>query len=356
MDIVNLYDLERAAASCLEPMVFDYYAGGAHDEITLAENHRAYDRIRLRYRVLVDVSTRDLSTTVLGTKISLPIIVAPTALQRMAHPDGELASARAAGAEETVMILSTLSTTSIEDVVAAATGPVWFQLYIYKDRSLTRALVDRAVAAGCKAIVLTVDAPLLGARERDTRNRFALPSGIAMLNLMPAGLEGFPSNVDGSGLAAYINTYVDPAITWRDVEWLRSVSPVPILVKGIVDSDDARLAVEHGVDAIVVSNHGGRQLDTSPATIDVLEEIAHAVDGRMEILVDGGIRRGTDVLKALALGARAVLIGRPVLWGLAVDGENGVRVAISILRKEFDLAMGLAGCRNVGAITRRLVI
>jgi len=305
--------------------------------------------------VLVDVSARTTRTRVLGHDVAMPVLVAPTAFHKLAHPEGERATVRAAGAAGTVMILSSLSTTAVEDVVASATGPVWFQLYVYRDRKATEALVARAEAAGCGAIVVTVDAPLLGTRERDVRNRFALPPGLALENLTAAGYHALPQLESGSGLAAYVATMLDPSLSWKEVAWLRSITRLPIALKGIVRPDDARRAVDAGIDAIVVSNHGGRQLDSSPATIDALPRVALAVNGRCEVLVDGGVRRGTDVVKALALGARAVLVGRPVLWGLAIDGARGVEQVLAMLQQEIDLAMALCGCPSVAEITRDLI-
>jgi 4-hydroxymandelate oxidase len=355
MDYLNLRELEEQAGAKLPKMAFDYYAGGAHDEVTLRENVAAFGRVRLHYRVLRDVSARSTQTTVLGQEVSFPVLVAPTAAQKLAHADGELATVRAAGARGTVMILSTMATTSIEEVARAASGPLWFQLYVYKDRGATEAVVARAEAAGCRALVLTVDAPVLGTRERDVRNRFALPPGLAIENMVPAGYGGVPKIEGDSSLAAYVNSMHDCSLSWKDVAWLRSRTKLPILVKGVVRADDARLAVDAGVAGIVVSNHGGRQLDTSPATIDVLPRVVDAVAGRCEVLMDGGVRRGTDVLKALALGARAVLLGRPVLWGLALDGQRGVERVLDTLRREVDLAMALAGCASVAEVTRDLV-
>ncbi|MCB1036010.1 MAG: alpha-hydroxy-acid oxidizing protein [Acidobacteria bacterium] len=355
MDLINVFEFERIARERMEGSAFDYYASGAESEITLRENHAAFDRLRLHYRVLVDVSRRDLATTVLGTRVSLPVLVAPSAFHKLACTEGEKATARAAAAAGTIMILSTLSNTPIEEVVAARSGPVWFQLYVYRDREATRALVQRAQAAGCEALVLTVDAPLLGRRERDMRNRFQLPPGLSVENLLPQGMGDLPAGVRDSGLAAYFASLLDPSLSWKDLDWLRSITDLPVLVKGVVRADDAVKAVEHGASGIVVSNHGGRQLDTSPATIDVLEEVATAVDGRAEVLIDGGVRRGTDVLKALALGARAVLVGRPILWGLAADAQAGAERILGILRDELDLALALCGCPTVADIRRDLV-
>lgn len=358
MDIastVNLSEIEKIAQECLSPAARDYYASGANDEITLRRNREAFERISLWYRVLVDVARRDTSTTVLGEPLSLPLLVAPTAFHKLANEEGEAATARAASATGTVMVNSTLSNTAVEDVVAAASGPVWFQLYVYRDREATRALVERAEAAGCSALVLTVDAPLLGQRERDVRNRFRLPDDLRVENMFATAMESMPEEHSGSGLAAYFATLLDPSLTWKDVEWLRSITKLPVVIKGIVRPDDAHRAVDHGADAVVVSNHGARQLDTSPATIDALPGVVDAVDGRIEVLLDGGVRRGTDIIKALALGARAVLIGRPVLWGLAAGGEPGVRHVLQLLKDELDLALALSGCPTVHDIGPDLV-
>jgi 4-hydroxymandelate oxidase len=358
MEPVNVLELEAIARERIPKEAWDYYASGAEDEVTLRQNRAAFERLTLAYRVMVDVSHRDTATSVLGHPVAMPVLTAPTAFHRLACPDGELATARAAGAAGTIMILSTLSNTPVEEVVAAASGPVWFQLYLYKDRKASEGLVRRAEAAGCRALVLTVDAPLLGRRERDIRNRFRLPLGLAVANMLPEGYGEVPPAAADSGLAAYFATLLDPALTWRDVAWLRSITHLPVLVKGIVRPDDALRAAEAGVAGIVVSNHGGRQLDTSPATIDVLPEIADALSAhghRIELLMDGGVRRGTDVLKALALGARAVLVGRPILWGLTVAGEAGVAQVLRMLRDELDLAMALAGAPTVADVTRDLV-
>jgi 4-hydroxymandelate oxidase len=354
-DAVNIFDFEAIARERIAPEAWDYYASGADDEVTLRSNREAYERMLLHYRVMVDVSVRDTSTAVLGNRVAMPLLVAPTAFQRMAHPDGELATVRAAGDAGTIMILSTLSNTRVEDVVAAATGPVWFQLYIYKDRGATRGLVERVEAAGAQALVLTVDAPLLGKRERDVRNRFTLPEGLSIENMLPAGFDSMPEGVEDSGLAAYFASLLDPALTWYDVDWLRSITKLPVLVKGVVRADDALRAVDHGAAGIVVSNHGGRQLDTSPPTIEVLGEVAAAVGDRAEVLVDGGVRRGTDVIKAVALGAKAALIGRPVLWGLGAGGREGVTSVLDIFQSEIDLAMALCGCPTMNEVGRDLL-
>jgi len=356
-ELINIYEYEAAAKAKLPKMIYDFYANGAYDEITLKENREAYDRIRLRYRILRGVGKRDLSTTFLGHKISMPIIIPPVAFQGMVCEEGEVATARAVAKADILMTLSTLSNTTIEDVIKAADGhPVFFQLYIYKDREATRELVQRAEAAGAKALVLTVDAPLWGKREKDVHNHFTLPDGLQLKNLVSKMKELPKAAKDsGSGLEAYVTSYFDSNLTWKDIDWLRSITKIPLVVKGVARGDDAVCAVDHGVDAIIVSNHGGRQLDTSSATIDALTEVVEAVDGAVEVAVDGGVRRGTDVLKALALGAKVVQIGRPIIWGLANGGTDGVTKVLEIIRKEFDLAMALAGCTNVSEIKRNLI-
>ena len=355
-DCLNLREVEAIARERLAPMAWDYYASGADDEHCVARNCAGFERYHLHHRVLVDVATRELATRVLGERIAMPVLVAPTAFHRLAHEDGELATVRGAGDAGTLFVLSTLSNTAVEDVVAAASGPVWFQLYVYKDRGATEALIRRVEAAGCRALVLTVDAPLLGRRERDVKNRFALPPGLGVQNLFAEGYAPLRAAEGESGLAAYFQTLLDPAMTWNVIEWLRSITKLPVIVKGIVRADDAATAIARGAAGIVVSNHGGRQLDSSPATIDVVARIADAVAGRGEILLDGGVRRGTDVIKAIALGARAVLVGRPILWGLAAGGRDGVAGVLAMLRRELDLALALCGCPNVAAITRDLVM
>ncbi|MDB4960738.1 MAG: FMN-dependent alpha-hydroxy acid dehydrogenase [Myxococcales bacterium] len=354
-DLLNLHELEAVAKAAVSQIAWDYYASGADDERCLRRNVDAWDKVLLHYRVLVDVARRELSTTVLGQRIAMPIAVAPTAFHRLAHPDGELAAVRGAGDAGTLFILSTLSNTAVEEVVAAASGPVWFQLYIYKDRAATEALVRRVEAAGCHALVVTVDAPLLGRRERDVRNRFALPAGLGIENMHAAGYAHIPMATGDSGLAAYFADLLDPSLTWDAIGWLRSITTLPVIVKGLVRADDAVRAIEQGAAGVIVSNHGGRQLDASPATIDVLPRIVDALAGRGEVMIDGGLRRGADVIKALALGARAVFVGRPVLWGLAAGGREGVAGLLAMLRRELDLAMALCGCPDVASVTRDLI-
>ncbi|KAJ2808183.1 Hydroxyacid oxidase 1 [Coemansia helicoidea] len=364
--VVCLDDYERLAAEGLGRNALDYYRSGAQDMVTLRENQRAFDRIALRPRVLRDVSAVDTRTTVLGREIASPICIAPTAMQRMAHPDGECATARAAQRKGACMILSSWSTTSVEDVAASTNGalpqpPRWLQLYIYKDRAATRRLVERAQDAGFSAIAITVDTPFLGRRLADIRNRFQMPPHLTLANFHDparahlARAESGSAADNASGLAAYVAAQTDPTLNWTHVAWVKSFARVPVLVKGILTAEDAELAVRAGVDGIIVSNHGGRQLDTVPATIDVLEEVCRAVAGRVEVYLDGGVRRGTDVLKALALGARAVFLGRPVLWALNRAGETGVVEMLDIIGEEFRLAMALSGCASIADITREHV-
>ncbi|MGQ0539669.1 MAG: alpha-hydroxy acid oxidase [Gemmatimonadaceae bacterium] len=353
--LLNLFDYERAAAERVAEPALGFLGGGADDEITLRANREAFAGLLLRYRTMIDVSARDLSTTVLGTRIEFPVLIAPTAMQRLANAEGELASARAAARLGTIMIVSTTATVGLADVRAAAAGAMWFQCYIYRDRGVTQTLIERARAAGYAAIVLTVDAPLLGRRERDLRGRFHLPENLRIPNAALMGEAELPELPGDSALQQHLSRTHDSALTERDVTWLRDVSGLPVIVKGIVRGDDARRAVQHGASGIIVSNHGGRQLDTAIPSIRALPEVVAAVGDEAEVYVDGGVRRGTDVIKALALGARATLVGRPVLWGLAVDGEEGVVRALSLLRDEVDLAMALCGCRHVSEIARDLI-
>jgi 4-hydroxymandelate oxidase len=356
MDFVNLDDYEAAARDILPKMTFDYIAGGSDDEITLRENRAAFERWRLRPRVLTGVGERDLSTTILGQKVSFPVGIAPSALHMLAHPDGELATARAAGSAGVVFCVSTFGSYSMEDVAEAASGPRWFQLYCYKDRGLTENLVERAVASRYEAIVLTADAPVVSRRLRDVRNRFAPPPGVSLKNFQSATDRTMQRSKEGSSLSTYVSAQVESNLTWKDVDWLVNKAGLPVLVKGILTAEDARLAAEHGAAGVIVSNHGGRQLDGAITAIDALPEIVEAADGKLDVLADGGVRRGTDVLKLLALGAKAALIGRPVQWGLAVDGEAGAKAVLDLLRMEIDIAMALSGCRSIVDIKRELVV
>lgn len=347
MFLNNLDEFEVLAKQKLSPEIYDYYAGGANDEVTLRENRSDYNSIKLCPRVLANVGSRDLSTTVLGQELSSPIMISPMGFQGAATADGELATVRVAQAFKTIMTLSTMSNVLLEDAIKITTQPLWFQLYIYKDRKITESLVKRAEYSGYKALVLTVDTPTLGKRERDVKNGFRLPKNLIASNLSDTGLENVSLDVQGSSIEAYTNQMFDESISWEDVEWLKSITTLPIVIKGLTRPQDAALAIEHGVSAIVVSNHGGRQLDTTPSTISLLPEIASFVDGRLEVFIDGGIRRGTDIVKAIALGADAVFLGRPILWGLAVDGEKGASRVMEILSQELDLAMTLCGYSSI---------
>jgi 4-hydroxymandelate oxidase len=352
--LLSVNDYGKAARAKLRTDVRDYFEGGALDEITLRENTAGWERLKLYYRVLAGVGERALGTTILGQPISMPICVAPTAFHKLACEEGEIATARAAKEAGTLFILSSLSNTAMELVFAAAASPRWFQLYVYKDRAITKELVQRAEAAGAEAIVLTVDAPGLGTRERDKRNSFRLPDGLRVENLAPLGKGNMPQ-AEGSGLAAYVNTNFKSDLGFDDLDWLCGCTRLPVVVKGVCRGDDARRATEHGAKAVVVSNHGGRQLDTAPGTCEVLPHVVEAVGDRGEVYVDGGIRRGSDVLKAMALGARAVLVGRPILWGLCVDGEQGATNVLEILRRELNEAMLLCGCTTLGDIDGSLL-
>ncbi|HEX2027321.1 MAG TPA: alpha-hydroxy acid oxidase [Nitriliruptorales bacterium] len=341
------------ARSVMGAAAYDYYAGGADDELTLADNVAAWGRLRLRPHVLRDVSTVDTSTTVLGTPVRLPVLVAPTAYQRLAHDDGEAATARGAAAAGTVMVVSTLATVSLEEVaVAAPDAARWFQLYVRKDRGWSGELVARAAAAGYRALVFTVDLPVLGRRRRDEGHGFSLPEGMEMANIG----QRLPS-VEGSGIAAYATDELDPALTFDDIGWVKQRSGgLPVLVKGVLRGDDARDAVAAGADGVIVSNHGGRQLDGAVATADALHEVVDAVGAQAEVYVDGGIRRGTDVVRALALGARAVLVGRPVLWGLATGGDAGVRAVLEELGDQLQRALAMCGLTTATGVPPDLVV
>ncbi len=335
---INIADYEALAAAALQAGPLGYYAGGAGDERTLADNVDAWARHKLLPRTLVDVSDVSTATTVLGTEVALPVLVAPVALQRMAHPEGELAMARAAADAQTIMVLSTIATARPSEVAQAAPGaPRWFQVYVLKDRAITEALIAEAVDSAFTALALTVDAPRAGRRERDFRTGFAVPPGIEM----PAVAEACGTS-EGVTPAQFFDL-MDTTLSWPDLERLVADSPLPVVLKGVHHPDDAQLAADLGVAGVVVSNHGGRQLDNVPATADMLKAVVDAVEGRIEVLVDGGIRRGTDVCAALALGARAVLVGRPALYGLAANGEAGARHVLEILRAELELALTLLG-------------
>lgn len=344
---------EAAAREQLSQLAYDYYAGGADDELTLADNLAAWRRLRLRPRVLRDVSVVDTSTTVLGTPVALPVLVAPTAYQRLAHDEGEPATARGAAAAGTVLVVSTLATVRLEEVAAAASqSPRWMQIYLQRNRCACAELVARAVGAGYRALVLTVDLPVAGHRRRDERNGFTLPPGMTLANL---GLTHPQMPDGGSALAQHVLADFTAAMTFDDVAWLVAQSPLPVVVKGVLRGDDAAACVDAGAAGVIVSNHGGRQLDGAIATADALPEIVAAVAGRAEVYVDGGVRSGTDVVKAIAIGARAVLVGRPVLWGLATAGAEGVASVLTELGTELARAMALCGAPTIAHLTPDLL-
>lgn len=349
-EMVCLADFEKFARSSLPKMAMDYYSSGADEEVTLADNRKAFRRYHIVPRVLRDVSDVDMSTTILGHRISFPVCIAPTAMQRMAHPEGEVATARGALAAGIGFTLSTIATSSLEEIADGAPNVLrFFQLYIYRQRDITVQLIRRAEENGFKALLLTVDTPFFGKRCADNRNRFVLPPHLRMANFDRIDFKGSGVNQTRkeSGLNEYASALFETSITWKDVAWLKSVTKLPVVLKGILTSEDALLAVDSGVSGIVISNHGGRQLDTVPATIDVLSEIVSAVDGRCEVYLDGGVRTGTDVLKAIALGAKAVFIGRPALYALAYNGQSGVEKMLQILKEEVFKAFALSGYRNV---------
>ncbi|MFI6304048.1 alpha-hydroxy acid oxidase [Amycolatopsis thailandensis] len=347
---VNLREVEQAARALLDRVRDDYFAGGAQDEVTVRGNESAFARLALLPRVLTGAGDPSPEVTVLGERVSMPVLLAPTAFHELAHPEGERATARAAAAAGTILISAMLSTVAIEDIAAEARKvssehepPIWFQLYLQPDLGFTEAIVRRAEAAGCRALVVTADSPALGRHERNDRNDFHdLPPGMNCPNLREQAGE-------------VRNVVLSPEISWRHLEWLRETTSLPILLKGVLHPDDARLAADHGADGVIVSNHGGRQLDTTPPSIRLLPRIADAVEGRVPVLLDGGVRRGTDVVKALALGARAVAIGRPVVWGLAYDGEAGVTKVLDLLRREIVNALALCGYADPAAVRRDLV-
>ena len=346
----NVADFERLAAERLDPGIHGYFAGGAGDERTLRENVAAFARRRLRPRMLVDVEEVSTATTVLGAEVSMPLLVAPVAFQRLVHPDGEPAMARAAAAAGTVMCLSTIATSRPSEVAAQAPpAPRWLQLYLFRDRAVSRALVEEAIEAGFEAVALTVDAPRAGRRERDLRTGFEVPADLSA-PAVAAAIGG-----ERSLTIQEVFALVDPTPSWRDLEALIAETELPVLVKGVLTGEDGALAAEHGAAGVIVSNHGGRQLDGVPASLEVLPEVVDAVGGRCEVLLDGGVRRGTDVVVALALGARAVLAGRAPLWGLAVDGERGAREVLELLREEVELALALLGCPTPAHVTSQHV-
>ena len=353
-EAVNLADYELLARERISHMAYEYISGGAGDEHTLRWNREAFDRLRLRPRILVDVSKLDTRIKLLGRDLPFPILLAPTAYHRLVHPEGEVATAKGASAADALMVVSTMATTSVEEIAAATTRPPWFQLYVQADRGFTRELVQRAERAGCQALVVTVDTPVVGLRHRETRAKFTLPPGMDRPNLK--GLQAAATTTDHRPREGEIySAVVDPTLTWKEIDWLRSFARVPVLLKGVLTAEDAERAVQAGASGLIVSNHGSRNLDTLPATVEALPEVVAKVAGRVPVLMDSGVRRGTDVLKALALGASAVLIGRPYLYGLGVGGAAGVSRVVNLLRRELEIAMALTGRTNVASIDRSVL-
>ena len=373
---LTIEDLRRGARRHLPRIIFDYADGGAGDEITVRRNREAFERLAFRPRALVDVSNRDLTVTVLGDRLASPVLVAPTGMAGLCWPRGEVEAARAAGHAGTAYVLSMYASCSIEAVAAAATGPLWLQVHVWRNRDTTRALIERARAVGCRALVLGVDSPLISVRERDVRNGFTIPPSVGVRQALdvarhPAWIwrvlrrrptmpilsaaAGRDPGASVVTLAAISSRELDPGLTWEAVRWVRGLWPGPLVLKGILSVEDARLAADHGADGLVVSNHGGRQLDGAPASAEVLPEVADAVGGRLEVYLDGGVRRGADVVKALALGARAVFVGRPYLYGLAVAGAAGVGRALAILQQELDHTLGLIGVPRAVEVDRHVL-
>lgn len=351
---VTVEDFKALAREKLPKATFEYITSGSADEVTLRENVAAFQRLKVLPPLLTGVAKADLSTVVLRQRVELPILLAPVAGQSLYHPQGALASARAAAAAGTIFGVSSSAGNSVEEIAAASKGPKWFQLYAPKDRTLVRKLVERVERAGYQAIIVTVD---LGEwKDADRRNRFALPKNVLVKHLRDMGFENVNDRMTYQELLAVNESAWDPALSWDVFAWLRSITKLPLLVKGVLRREDAKKAVELGLDGIIVSNHGGRRLDGMPASIEMLPAIVEEVDGKAEIFLDSGVRRGTDVLKALALGAKAVLIGRPYAWAMAADGEPGVRKVIDLFREELLNAMLATGCAKVGDIRRSLIL
>jgi 4-hydroxymandelate oxidase len=349
-DPINLFDFEELARRRLSRLAFEYVSSGAGDEITMRRNHSCFDELRLHPRVLVGAEKIDTGLELFGEKFDYPILLAPCAYQKLLHTDGELAAARAAAQAGATLVVSTFATIALEEIAQAATGPLWFQLYVHPDREFTRELIQRAERAGYRLLCVTVDTPVLGVRDRERRAGFHLPTGMERANLKPlGGAVAQMGHFEGGGNY----TLLDPTINWETISWIQSLTKMPVVLKGILSPDDAWMACQHGAAGIIVSNHGGRNLDTAPATIEALPAVIQAVEGRIPVLLDGGVRRGTDIVKALAYGARAVLIGRPYLWGLGVGGERGIEQVIRILRMELEAAMTLCGTPSLPRITRQ---
>ncbi|HEY7405873.1 MAG TPA: alpha-hydroxy acid oxidase [Candidatus Angelobacter sp.] len=348
LPVADLMQFEPLARKRLSQMAYDYVRSGGGDEITMRENRLAFDRLRLAPNVMVDVAKLDTRVTLFGSELEHPILLAPIAYHRLYHKEGELATARGASAAGAAYVISSFTTMAIEEIARNTQQPIWFQLYVQRDRAFTRDMVQRAVSEGCKAVCVTADTPVLGCRYGQLA--FKLPSNVECVHLRGLQYQVPPPGDNMQRASIYDPAVTDPSFSWNDLEWLRSVAGVPVMVKGVLSAEDGRRAVEHGADGVIVSNHGGRNLDLVPATIDALPRVVEAVAGRIPVLLDSGIRRGTDVLMALALGAKAVLLGRPYIYGLALGGAQGVERAVSILRSEFERAMALTGRRTIQEI------
>ena len=374
MKVANIADLRRLAWQRLPRALFDYIDGGAQDEVTLRANQADFDNFKLVQRVLRDVTARDQSVTVLGQKYALPLILSPTGMTGIFWPNGALEAARAASDAGAGFCLSSMSTSTVEDIKNVAKQPTWFQLYVMRDRGMSRELIERAKAAGCSALVLTVDLAMQGQRDRDVHNGLTIPPTLSAANLLNfamrpgwvwrylTGPKVVPASLVKPGqstlftIASYVNSQFDQSVTWKDIEWAKSIWGGPIALKGILAPEDAKAAMDHGADALIVSNHGGRQLDGVRSAISALPYVVDAVQGRAEILLDGGVRRGTDVLKAIALGAKACMIGRPYMYGLASSGRAGVAQALELFRNEIDLALALTGSTSLAALDRSAIL
>lgn len=343
-EMINLFDFEKIAEGIMTKMAYEYVASGAADEFTVKWNREAFDKIKIRTQVLNDVSKLDTKVSLFGQELPYPILIAPTAFHKIMHPEGEIATARGAGAASAIYVVSSFTTTPIEEIARVATQPLWFQLYVTDDRAFVKDLIQKVEALGCQALCVTVDTSVTGTRDRQQRIKFQLPAELKAPYMidMKIGSQGQALSYKKS-------------LTWKDIEWLKSFSKIPILLKGILNPEDAEKAIQIGADGIIVSNHGGRNLDTVPATIEVLPHIAQKVNKRIPVLMDGGIRRGTDVLKAIALGATAVLVGKPICFGLACGGSEGVTKILTILRKEFEVAMALSGRPTIASIDQSLI-
>uniref|UniRef100_A0A8R1E0W9 FMN hydroxy acid dehydrogenase domain-containing protein n=1 Tax=Caenorhabditis japonica TaxID=281687 RepID=A0A8R1E0W9_CAEJA len=355
--LLTLDDYRKYSERNLTKLARDYYESGAEEEKTLRRNQQAFDRLLIRPHCLRSVESIDTSIEWLnGRKLEFPIGIAPTAFQKMATTDGELSTVRGAAASKSIMICSSWGTTSIVDIGKEAKivgATIWFQLYVYKDRAVTEALIHRAESAGVEALVLTVDTPVLGRRLKDTYNKFSLPKHLKFANFESESQAEMPKGAAGeSGFMQYVSSQIDPSLDWSTLQWIRSKTNLPVIVKGVMRGDDALLALEAGVDGIIVSNHGGRQLDSCIATIEALPDVVRAVDGQIPVFLDGGVRNGRDILKAVAIGARGVFVGRPVLWGLATAGSTGVSAVVGILQSEFRHAMQLSGFRSIKELQR----